>query len=264
MTSRACCRSFPEPGKAGLCYCLGGILVRTVKLLAPILQKFGPRRSISAATVLPRAFFVLFLAFLSFCGTSRAETLKTDPTAGPTPNAAGVRTAIDDFDGDFHPDQIAVRTGTDEFSGTQYWIEVRLSTAQRQIIPVFSVPGGIQVVARDVNGNGYLDLVLTASALRRPVAILLNDGHGQFTRVDPGEFPRAFQDSETSWESHSHVLDDLGGLPRSLRFLIVLAPAQFWIAPSPVAQLAAENSIVLAGRAITPHAGRAPPASFLP
>jgi hypothetical protein len=241
---------------------LDGILVRTVKLLAPILQKFGPRRSISAATVLPRAFFLLSLTLLAFSGVSRAETPKPASSAIPITGAA-VRTSIDDFDGDFHPDQVAVKTGQNEFSGTQYWIEVRLSAAPSQIIPIFSLSGGIQVVARDVNGNGTLDLVLTASSLRRPVAILLNDGHGVFTRVDLGEFPRAFENSETSWESRAHFLDDLGGLPRSSRFLITLAPGRLWAAPSPVARLSAENSAGFAGCALAPHAGRAPPASCL-
>jgi hypothetical protein len=250
-----------------LCYCFDGILARTVKILAPILQKVGPRRSNSAATGLPRALFLLFLFLFAFIGVSRAEkaALSCSTASSITTDAAGsaVRTSIDDFDGDFHPDQIAVKTGANEFSGTQYWIEVRLSTARSQIIPVFSAPGGIQVVARDVNGNGSLDLVLTASSLRRPVAILLNDGHGVFTRVDPEEFPRAFQDSETNWESRSRSLDDFGGLPRTLRFLIALAPGKFWTAPSPVARLASENCKVLAGRALAPDAGRAPPASFL-
>ncbi len=152
-------RGFPGSEKTGLCYCFDGILARTVKILAPILQKVGPRRSNSAATGLPRALFLLFLFLFAFIGVSRAEkaALSCSTASSITTDAAGsaVRTSIDDFDGDFHPDQIAVKTGANEFSGTQYWIEVRLSTARSQIIPVFSAPGGIQVVARDVNGNGY-------------------------------------------------------------------------------------------------------------
>jgi hypothetical protein len=244
-----------------------GIVTRDMTLLALVSKKIAFRRGRPAANGFARALLLVFLAFLAFSGISRAGTAAR--TSQPSPNtsssAAGiaVRSTIDDFDGDFRPDQIAVKTGANEFSGTQYWIEVRLSAAPSQIIPVFSVPGGIQVVARDVNGNGTLDLVLTASLLRRPVAILLNDGHGQFTRVDPDEFPRAFQDCETSWESRAHFLDDFGGLPRSLRFLIALAPGKLWIAPSPVARVAADNSAELSGRALAAHAGRAPPASFL-
>jgi hypothetical protein len=253
---------FAGLGKAGLCYCLEGILARTVKILVPILNKNASWRDTPAAKSFRRAFLLLCFTFLAFSQISRAETPK--PAASATTNAvAAVRTTVDDFDGDFRPDQIAVKTGANEFSGTQYWIEVRLSAAPSQVIPVFSVPGGIQVVARDVNGNGTLDLVLTASSLRRPVAIFLNDGHGQFTRVDPGEFPRAFQDCEASWESRAHFLEDFGGLPRSLRFLIALAPGKLWIAPSPVARLLAEHSDGVSGHALAPHAGRAPPAFFL-
>ncbi|HEY0702680.1 MAG TPA: VCBS repeat-containing protein [Candidatus Acidoferrales bacterium] len=206
-----------------------------------------------------RAFFFLLVALLagSRVSSARSQQLSNVP-ADPA-----VRNAIDDFDGDYHPDQIAVQTGASEFSGTQYWIEVRLSTAAPQRIPVFSVPGGIQVVARDVNGNGHLDLVLTASSLRRPVAILLNDGHGRFTRVDPDEFPSAFQNSGTNWESRGHTLDDYAGLPPSSRFVVVLAARKLWAAPSPVARLAPAHLVDFLSLALAPHAGRAPPLSVL-
>ena len=242
-------------------------MTRTVKSLVPILGELGRWRSNATAVGLVRTFFLLFFALLTCGGISRAENHGPTSSAASSVNSGGtwsaVGSTIDDFDGDYHPDQIAVETGANEFSGTQYWIDVRLSTAGRQIIPVFSVPGGIQVVARDVNGNGYLDLVLTASVLRRPVAILLNDGHGQFTRVDPEEFPRAFQDSETSWEARGHFPDDHAGLPRSLRFLIALTPGRLSIAPSPVTRLAAANPGDFLSRGLAPHAGRAPPTSSL-
>ena len=259
--------AFPGFEKAGLCYCSKRIVTRTVKSLAPILGGLDRWRSKASAAGFVRTFFLLFFALLACGGISRAEN--DTPTLNAVLNAnsglaqSAVRSTIDDFDGDYHPDQIAVKTGASEFSGTQYWIDVRLSTAGRQIIPVFSVSGGIQVVARDVNGNGYLDLVLTASVLRRPVAILLNDGHGQFTRVDPDEFPRAFQDAEDSWESRGHFRDDYAGLPRSLRFLIVLTPGRMSIAPSPVARLEPANLGNFLSRALAPHAGRAPPVSSL-
>jgi hypothetical protein len=251
----------------GIVLMFESIVNRMRNRLTPILQGIVRRRSNPAAGDFVRAFFLLFATLVVCSGIARAENAgsTSNVTSSATTDAsrAAVRNTIDDFDGDYHPDQIAVQTGANEFSGTQYWIEVRLSTAGRQLIPVFSVPGGIQVVARDVNGNGYLDLVLTASSLRRPVAILLNDGHGQFTRVNPGEFPRAFQDSESRWESRGHFLDDYAGLPRSLRFLIVLTPGKLWIAPTPVARLAAANLDDFLSRELAPHAGRAPPVSSL-
>lgn len=253
-------RGFSGRRKSGIVLLFERRIVNSIK---PILQGIDRWRSNRAAAGFVRAFFLLFAGILTCGAASRAENQGVASNATSNFVGSAVRSTIDDFDGDYHADQIAVETGTNEFSGTQYWIEVRLSAAGRQIIPVFSAPGGIQVVARDVNGNGYLDLVLTASSLRRPVAILLNDGHGHFTRVNPSEFPRAFQDSDGNWESRGHFLDDCAGLPRSLRFLIVLTPGKLWIAPTPVARLAEANLDDFLSRELAPHAGRAPPVSSL-
>ena len=59
--------------------------------------------------------------------------------------------------------------------------------------------GGLEIAARDVNGDHAIDLVLTAAWFRQPVAILLNDGHGNFSAVEPMEFPGAFDESSANW-----------------------------------------------------------------
>jgi len=44
-------------------------------------------------------------------------------------------------------------------------------------------------VARDVNGDDAMDLVVTTAMDSHFVAVLLNDGHGKFTLAKPGAFP---------------------------------------------------------------------------
>jgi hypothetical protein len=231
-----------------------------VKHQALIFQAVHRWRGSVTATGFVRAFFLLLFAVLA--STAIAPAAENFP-AQNIPASPAVRSALDDLDGDFRPDQIAVQTGNSEFSGTQYWIELQLSSAGRQRIPVFSLPGGIQVVARDVNGNGKLDLVLTTTSLRLPVAVLLNDGHGQFTRVEPEAFPSAFQDAGTSWESREHSPDDCAGLLRSWRSPIVLAASTSPVAPALAGHVGPSNHIIVVSLKATPDSGRAPPAPAL-
>lgn len=207
-----------------------------------------------------RAILLLLFTVLAHASVSRAAENVPPPNI---PTGPGVRSALDDLDGDFRPDQIAVQIGRNEFSGTQYWIDLHLSSAGRQLIPVFSLPGGIQVVARDVNGNGSLDLVLTTTSLRLPVAVLLNDGHGRFTRTEPDNFPKAFQDAGTSWQSRDHDLDDCAGLLRSWRSLLVPATSTSPVVPSLAGRISPSNHLIAVSLKATPDSGRAPPSPVL-
>jgi hypothetical protein len=48
--------------------------------------------------------------------------------------------------------------------------------------------------------------------LRQPVAIFLNDGHGNFSRAEPTAFPGAFSESKTNWVSGSSLTTDAVGM----------------------------------------------------
>jgi len=65
--------------------------------------------------------------------------------------------------------------------------------------PIVAPPGGLIIEARDVNGDNAVDLVLTTAWFRQPVAIFLNDGHGNFSRFEPAAFPGAFDTSNANW-----------------------------------------------------------------
>lgn len=107
----------------------------------------------------------------------------------------GAQIAYADFDGDRQMDLATVQAGLSEGSRTRYSVRLRLTAAGRQSIQILGPAGGLEITARDVNGDQAVDLVLTAAWLKEPVAILLNDGHGHFSRIDPSVYPDAFHDS---------------------------------------------------------------------
>ena len=202
---------------------------------------------------------LLLLLFLGLVGGRAAAN--TDVQKGPVSSVGpGLSFAIADFDGDLRPDVVSVHTGRSDFSRSDYWIQLQLTTAGRQSIQVVASIGGLQIAARDVNGDHAVDLVLTTALLRQPVAILLNDGHGNFTRVAPTAFPGAFTESETNWASGSHQVTDAIGVPPQSRGGIFLETRGL---PYPKAQ-ADFTSISTKGLFLSPfltsHLGRAPPA----
>jgi hypothetical protein len=117
--------------------------------------------------------------------------------------------AIADFDGDRKPDlaTVEVQKG-DSSSATQYSIRLQLTAGVVQVFGVMAPAGGLQIVARDVNGDDALDVLVSTAWLHKQVAVLLNDGHGKFTLADPGAFPAAFWGSDGDWISRTPALSD--------------------------------------------------------
>jgi len=201
---------------------------------------------------LPVLFGSLFVSTVARTENSPAVL----PPSGPT-------FAIADFDGDLRPDLASVQSGPNNSSLTNYSIQLQLSAAGMQTIRIVAPVGGLQIAARDVNGDRALDLVLTTAWLKEPVAILLNDGHGSFSRVEPAAFPAAFSKSEADKASSvQQVTDAVAAGPQSRceicpeakiflhvrlqRSLVVASDSAFSIGPSLISCL-----------------GRAPPSEFL-
>lgn len=132
----------------------------------------------------------------------------TNASTGP-----GLPFAIADFDGDRLPDVANVEAGDTASGSSGYWIQLQLSGAGRQTIQLDAPSGGLLIEARDVNGDHAIDLVLTTAWFRQPVAVLLNDGHGKFSRAAPTSFPGAFSSAGTNWLPSIFLTANVAGVP---------------------------------------------------
>lgn len=201
---------------------------------------------------------LLLLCGLPSAGTATAAEIQNAPITSIGP---GPQFAIADFDGDLHPDLASIQAGqTAVSSGTStYWIQLRLSAVGPQSIRLVAPAGGLLIEARDVNGDSAMDLVVATAWLRQPVAILLNDGHGGFSQVEPAAFPAAFSESTTNLATASNPATDVVAVPPpsrpGLRVESSASPHLAWRAGSvsPFSAAFRPTSFLIS------HAGRAPP-----
>jgi hypothetical protein len=224
-----------------------------------LTDKFATRRNggFSWVAVL-RAFALLSFLALMTCASRGAEHQPNRFSSG----GSGPRFAIADLDGDRRPDLAYVETGRSDVSLTDYWIRLQVTAGQGQRILVVAPTGGLQIVARDVNGDHALDLVLTSAWLKQPVAILLNDGHGVFSQVDPSAFPAAFSEPGTSWGSTDEQEPGIVGFPQQSRVW------GLWVGvrlprPRSLDDGTPQSSCrFVLSSFLTPHSGRAPPSEL--
>lgn len=131
--------------------------------------------------------------------------------------ARAMPVALGDFDGDSRPDVATVQMGQASPSHARYWILFQFSSGLRQSIGVTAPVGGLQIAPRDVNGDNRLDLVVSTAWLNEPVAVLLNDGHGNFSLHDANSFSASIWASQTCVASQDmQVKDAFVVLPRPL------------------------------------------------
>jgi hypothetical protein len=157
---------------------------------------------------------VLFLplVFASVAGRVRLtkELGLARPTAG---SGASGSFAIEDFDGDHHPDIAKVQTAQTSAANSSYLVQVQLSANGQRSLQVEAPSGGLTIEARDVNGDNAVDLVLTTALRHQPVAVFLNDGHGSFLVAAPDAFPGAFHGSNRRWGFASRQQTRVTGAP---------------------------------------------------
>jgi len=142
---------------------------------------------------------LLLLAFASII----AVCLETGiPARNFTPREAGIvpQFTIEDFDGDSRPDIATVLEGRSDAVINHYRITFQLSSGGSQNIDLAAPVGGLDLSSRDVNGDDFLDVVVTTVGSNWPVAVLVNDGAGTFTASDPSAFPGAFRKSSHFWQ----------------------------------------------------------------
>ncbi len=184
----------------------------------PITQpRCSARRATRSLAVL--CFIALLVAAIFASPSAHADQAQKPPAAAPvaaTPNGPGLDVAIADFDGDLHADSASVQSRQSSTGSENYWINFHLSSAGQNSMELLAPSGGLRIEARDVNGDNAVDLVLTTRFLRQPVAILLNDGHGNFSRSEPAEFPAAFGHPSSTFTSNANgAIDAVAVAPQS-------------------------------------------------
>lgn len=156
------------------------------------------------------------LLFLWVFGLATHSAAAATPAQGtPDPAiASNSDFAIADFDGDRKPDLATVDLERFDSLNARYSIRFHLTAGGGQSIGVAAPFGGLHIAARDVNGDDALDLIISTAWLHQPVAILLNDGHGQFTLASPAAFPATVWESSTGWEPKTNQVHENSALLR--------------------------------------------------
>lgn len=203
------------------------------------------------------AFLLLLCSLAGNCTASAGEIQSgAGASAGP-----GLRFAVADFDGDLRPDVANVQVGESTSGTSSYGIQLQLSGAGRQFIQLVAPRGGLLIEARDVNGDRAIDLVLTTAWFRQPVAVLLNDGHGKFSRAEPTSFPGAFSKSGTNWLPSALPPTDIVGVPPEPGTGIDAEDAEILHDRSLAGLIPPPSPGFPAGRFLASSAGRAPPSA---
>jgi hypothetical protein len=141
---------------------------------------------------------LLLLVFASIVAVCR-ET--ATPAGNVTAHETGIvpQFAIQDFDGDSKPDIATVVEGLSGTVNNHYRVRFELSSGRSQNIDITAPVGGLDISSRDVNGDDFTDVIVTTARTNQPVAVLLNDGAGNFTASEPSAFPGAFHNSQHFW-----------------------------------------------------------------
>jgi len=131
--------------------------------------------------------FVCLLALLGLFiggGNTHADDSRVF-AAGHGFLAANDTFAIDDFDGDLAPDIASVQSVSSDSSGWNYLVQLQFGSGERRSIWLASYGRDVRIVARDVNGDGIPDLIIRSAWSEEPYAVLINEGNGAFSPVDP-------------------------------------------------------------------------------
>jgi len=169
--------------------------------------------------------------------------------------------AIGDFDGDRRPDLATVEIARFNSHHSRYWISFQLTKGRLQTIGITAPAGGLVLFARDVNGDRALDLVLVTAWRHEPVAVLLNDGAGNFAAADPTQFEINSVSSETQIGIVPRLREDCTIL--SFQYSALRVPGRKIPArreSEPAFSRARRLAVTLFPSSVS---GRSPPTSFL-
>jgi hypothetical protein len=201
-----------------LCLIFRGWTVQSIAAFAQVTLRLGRGRFAPSKRRVSWIHALVSLFFLS-CSVGFAAGAGA---AMPQRSASRALTAklnshftIADFDGDQQADLATVQAGAFTSSQSRYWIRFQLTGGARQSFGITAPAGGLELSARDVNGDNILDVIVSTTWLNRPVAILLNDGRGKFALVDPSEFPNVVWSAENSRTLNAPLSNENGVLSLS-------------------------------------------------
>ena len=209
-----------------------------------------------------RSFPCLLLLISLGLFTSPIARASETPYAGQGPNGSiglGPSFAIADFDGDQRLDLASIESSQTGATSTSYSIQLHLTGSGRRAVQLIGPSGGLAIEARDVNGDSAVDLVVTTAWLRQPVAILLNDGHGRFSRAEPSQFSGAFSDPQRNWGPSSQPISQAVGMPSQSRSSIWRESATLPDVRGPTESVQVSSLGFLRNTLLNTFAGRAPP-----
>ncbi len=236
----------------------GRILSRTLRFSGKISRECYPRSSL----VLAAATLALVLLMLCLLPNPAAasEDARNERTSAQRIAPA---VTIGDFDGDQRPDLVTADIGQRGASHTVYKIAIELSSGARSTLNIAAPEGGLRLTSRDVNGDDWPDVIVTTAWTQRPVAVLLNDGQGNFRELSPEQFPGAFPDSDSSlFATNREIRDSLGALISRYDagyFKPVASLASPYLARLQIPDSQLQSPVSRSASFL----GRAPPVSFL-
>lgn len=167
---------------------------------------------------LARTLFCL-LCFLAWPANLLPANPLSNTWPATLPNSWDQQGVLADLDGDGRPDWILVRRTARGQLGISYSVDLHLSSGTTPTcIRITRQAGEVQVVPRDVNDDGDLDLVLTDAWSAAPVGIWINDGHGKFIGAsDLGAYPASLWTLGTAISTEDRPLAVSAGLLQSYR-----------------------------------------------
>lgn len=155
----------------------------------------------------------------------------------PFETYGGTAWTVADFDGDGHPDLLTARPEV-AGPGFRHRIQIQLSGAGRTV--TFAIDGiqpGIQIAARDVNGDHDIDLVFTTAVSHQPVGIWLNNGAGGFARDRNAAYGVPFSRISCSGAfTGSASSPHSSYIPRPRSLALGTAPSSYRLPPPPVSE----------------------------
>jgi hypothetical protein len=165
------------------------------------MKQFTPTRdSLSLSRKAISAVFAVAVVPLSFALCSQLRDGRHSLLALPyrASASAGVPAsgfAMADFTGDTHPDVATAELDRFDSPSAHYSIEIQLSEGGRQTLALTAPFGGLLITAKDVTGDGNLDLIVRSAPSHVPVAVLLNDGRGHFSLAKLATFAQVLREA---------------------------------------------------------------------